>query len=103
MKKIFCIILAVISIVSILVFSGCGSDTAVDSNKVQETAKVAGMEIICRASGFIYYRELMTDVVYLEDIGSSGKAITVLWDPETNGPLTYEKWTEYQNGEPISE
>jgi len=100
MKKT-CIILAIISIVSILVFGGCGNNTTVGSNKAQE--ELVGMEIIYRSSGFIYYRERMTDVVYLEDIGSSGKAITVVWDPETKGPLTYEKWVQYKNGESISE
>ena len=69
-------------------------DTAL--SETQSTAFVGGMEFIAESSvGWRcrYYREVVTDVIYLVTYGDVA-VLTVMLDPDTGLPLTYTRYLE---------
>ena len=60
------------------------------------------MERLCRDSNtnFIYYKDIVTDVMYLWRFGCTDGGLTVMLDPEKDGaPLTYARFVElYKKG-----
>lgn len=68
----------------------------------QEEEFFVGMEYLgmsdCRYCNFFYYRDTVTDVVYLWGRAKAGYAgmggLTVMLDPETGLPLTFDRWEE---------
>lgn len=78
------------------------SATAASNDEV-----AVGMEYLgsCRGSHsygmFYYYRDALTDVVYVQYREKTGYAgvggLTVMLDPETGLPLTVARWEEFYN------
>ena len=101
--KIISFSLALLLILPLL--CGCGmtaSATAASDNEV-----AVGMEYLgsCRGSYgnsmFYYYRDALTDVVYVQYREKASYAgmgcLTVMLDPETGLPLTVARWEEFYN------
>lgn len=121
MKKIFCIMLMLVLVVGIFSLVGCSSDddaTASTSAETTEptteqvapkgafekagfehilTIKAESNEYVSIDGSLSYYRELGTDVMYIFYTGYKRAGLTVMMDPETNGPMLYTNWLKYQN------
>jgi len=109
MKKILICILLVV------VFSfatGCGLSAPATQapsafeEPTEESTFVGGMEFVGYSRGyyegtntdaFTYYRDVVTDVMYVcfEEYNKGG--MTVMQDPETGLPLTYTRYMELAN------
>lgn len=121
MKKIFCIMLMLVLVIGIFSLVGCSSDddaTASTSAETTEptteqvtpksafekagfehilTTKAENNEYVSIDGSLSYYRELGTDVMYIFYTGYKRAGLTVMMDPETNGPMLYTNWLKYQN------
>ncbi len=120
MKKIFCIMLMLVLIIGVFTLVGCSSDVDTTTSTVETTEptteqiapknafEMAGFEHILTTKpedneyvsidgSLSYYRELGTDVMYIYYIGYNRAGLTVMMDPETNGPMLYTNWLKYQN------
>lgn len=106
--KIMCVILVIISAGLLVVSNGCSNPEATVSAKTEATtslsdktsAKKVGMEKVYKDGDFTYWRDLVTDVMYLEDVGTSGRTITVMLSPYGDGkPLLYSTWCNIQGYE----
>lgn len=54
-----------------------------------------GMELVGEGvDGFYYYRDSVTDVMYLWKVGGYKGGLTTMLDPETGLPLTYARYME---------
>lgn len=103
--------LAVIVIVIVCSTLGCNASNTKDTTTTTTTTIVAeasennfGFERIYTEPRYsIYvYREISTNVMYCcytEDLYYGGMGgLTVMMDPQTGGPLTYENWVaNYKN------
>lgn len=52
------------------------------------------LEVIGESEFYDYLRETVTDVLYLKYKGGYAGGLTVMLDPETGLPLTYERYME---------
>lgn len=112
--KIMCVILVVISASVLVVLNGCSNEnitsekteqtsqseqTTVSSTNTPTAVKV-GMEEVYKDGQFTYWRDLTTDVMYLEEDGYLERTLTVMLSPYSDGrPLTYSRWLELQGRE----
>ena len=100
MKKIrknaaIAILLVMVAVLS--TFTACDSSTAEPSAEEQVEAAVS-MQRIAHSDDFTYYRDAITDVMYLCYYNYNGGGLTVMLDPETGLPLTYVRFVElYEN------
>lgn len=103
-------ILLAITIIALCgtLFQGCASTPSnqVENtpNPLQEHKKYIGFDAVysCQDDGvnYTYYRCRLTDVIYVwrehwDDALYSDETyggMTIMMDPETNGPLTYDNW-----------
>ena len=78
-------------------FTACDSSTAEPS--VEERVEMAAsMRRIAYSGDFTYYRDAITDVMYLDFHNPYAGGLTVMFDPETGLPLTYTRFVElYKN------
>ncbi len=77
--------------------SGATTITAEAAESKFELVQVSIQSLDSR-SDVSYYREASTDVVYMLYDGYNSGGLTVMLDPETGKPLTYENWkANYQN------
>lgn len=113
MKKKIKLMIALALIVIVIVCStlGCNASNTKDTTTTTTTTIVAeasennfGFEEIYTEPRYsIYvYREISTDVMYCtysEIVAYGGLGgLTVMMDPQTGGPLTYENWVaNYKN------
>lgn len=113
MKKKIKLMIALALIVIVIVCStlGCNASNTKDTTTTTTTTMVAeasennfGFEEIYTEPRYsIYvYREISTDVMYCtysEIVAYGGLGgLTVMMDPQTGGPLTYENWVaNYKN------
>lgn len=102
MKKVF-ILLAIV-----FLLTGCADRSEVDAaNNRPQAAPTVGqgssgtepfaLEHVGTSGLFDYYRDTITDVLYLSATASSrypSKALTVMLDPESGLPLTYTRYKE---------
>lgn len=95
MKKTLLVSLAMIICFT---FAGCTSLSEVsDEEHVISDGFVTMVEIHDEAVDFqifTYYRNILTDVVYVATYYSDGGGLVEMTDPETNQPLTYDKFCE---------
>lgn len=105
--KILCVILVVISASVLVVLSGCSNEsvtseskqTVVSSTDTPIEAKI-GMEEVYKDGNFTYWRDLTTDVMYLEENGYAERTLTVMLSPYGDGkPLLYSTWCNIQGYE----
>lgn len=111
MKKILCFLLVIFVCVSLTACAGTASlftstnETAANEKEqqngedktVSETEELFKLERIDGSySGIGYYRDKVTDVMYVGDrmVGNP----TVMLDPATGLPLTYARYMEIYNG-----
>ena len=55
------------------------------------------LEIVANSPGYIYYRDTVTDVMYMAIENNDG--LTVMLEPDTGKPLTYTRYLELYKGE----
>jgi len=95
MKKTLLVSLAIIICFT---FFGCTSLSEVsDEEHATSDEFVTMVEIHDEAVNlhiFTYYRNILTDVVYIATYYSDGGGLVEMTDPETNQPLTYDKFCE---------
>ncbi|MEE1503873.1 MAG: hypothetical protein UGF89_06490 [Acutalibacteraceae bacterium] len=112
--KIMCVILVVISASVLIVLNGCSNEnitsekteqtnqseqTTVSSTDTPTEVKV-GMEEVYKDGNFTYWRDLTTDVMYLEEDGYLERTLTVMLSPYGDGkPLLYSTWCNIQSYE----
>ena len=102
MKKIRKITAIIMLIAVLCVFASCeemvSSQNSEPSIEAQAEAAARMQHIASGGSFFAYYRDTITDVIYLlSDVGDAG-GLTVMLDPETGLPLTYARFVElYEN------
>jgi len=107
-KRLTCILLMLVVAFSFI--TGCGlSASASYTNSASEdaTAFVGGMEYIGYSEGtmpgtmdidkFLYYRDVVTDVMYVLYKEYRKGGMTAMLDPETGLPLTYTRYMELAN------
>jgi len=106
--KIVCVILVVVSAGLLVISNGCSSPEATVSAKTEATtsssdktnAKKVGMEEVYKDGNFTCWRDLTTDVMYLEEVGYSERTLTVMLSPYGDGkPLLYSTWCNIQGYE----
>lgn len=102
MKKLFCILLVLIVLLS---FVGCSSKSTAEetgtitaSEEAKTTITHATFEVVCGESWdeILYYRDTVTDVMYIRWQSNNEGGLTVMMDPYTKGPLTYDNWLKYK-------
>lgn len=99
-KKIMLVLL-----ISVMAFGVVGCETTtLNEEKVlaNESCDVSfGMEELYDSgivgSGFVIYRDTVTDVMYLWKWSNSRGGLTEMSDPETGLPLTYTRYCEIYN------
>lgn len=112
--KLFVYILCLILIAGI--FVGCGTATSVQGSESNSAyPENMGFELVYESYRtmfgdepyYAYYRDRITDVMYVwvstGDVGSTSNlrmagGFSVMLDPNTGGPLTYEAWLELTDG-----
>lgn len=113
MKKALVIITLVILLLTTMscVSLGTSSSAADSPNTKVETPEISEpfeMELIKKQKidsdiAFYFYKETITDVVYVRCLQKAGYAgaggLTVLSDPETGLPLTYARYIEIYNNQ----
>lgn len=57
------------------------------------------MSFFSSDSGFIYYRDTVTDVLYVWRKSGYSGGLTVMLDPATGFPLTYSRYLEIANNQ----
>ena len=97
MKKIDFLTLIIGVILLVVSLSGCGSQPEVleenpTDNIVFELEKVWSGQTGCL--GVHHYRDTTTNIMYLYDSGFKSGGYTVMPDPETGLPLTYDRYLE---------
>ncbi len=124
MKKVIAVILMLILVIGTFSLVGCSSDNTTTSTPVETTettteltteqdapegvlekagfehiltVKTEGSKNVSIDGSLYYYRELGTDVMYMYYTGYKRAGLTVMMDPETNGPMLYTNWLKYQN------
>lgn len=123
MKRLFCIMLMLVLVIGIFSLVGCSSDNTTISTPVETTettteptteqdalkdafekagfehiltVKAENSEFVTTDGSLYYYRELGTDVMYIYYTGYKRAGLTVMMDPETNGPMLYTNWLNYK-------
>lgn len=96
-------VLITLLLVSLIILAG------IENNKEKEMIKnsTGRMEVITICEGysnsknkkdtFTYYREITTDVMYICYEENRKGSLTVMLDPETGLPLTYNRYLELTN------
>lgn len=97
-KRFISLFFALVVICSLVV--ACGSQVTIEAT--EEVSSLFNLELVGKAKvdddTFFYYRDLVTDVIYLRagrkvmNAGQGG--LTVMLDPETGLPLTYARYLE---------
>ena len=95
-KKLLSALLCVIMLASLVV--GCGKvqaeEASVANDEKSATIAVA-FDLVETEYYFIdVYREVYTDVMYMESAYEHGIGLTVMLDPATGLPLTYANYVE---------
>ena len=102
---VYCLVMLLLFGMSFL--SGCGSDNSntqpPDENAVLDKNNILMPEEVMSynygVASYLYYRDKATNVMYFScrygSSQSSTATMTVMMDPETNGPLTYDNWLVY--------
>lgn len=62
-----------------------------------DSAKPFDLERLAYVDGITYYRDTVSDVMYLRSGGNHGGGLIVMPDPETGLPLTYARYMELYN------
>lgn len=93
MKKFILIVLAITMILSV---TSCNSNSENKEPSNQELFD-GGLEYLGRSQDCHYYRDVVTDVMYLYYNTLKAGGITEMSDPETGLPLTYTRYLELQN------
>lgn len=92
MKKFLLMMLVITMTLTVI---GC---TPNDRNANQEPTNQelfdGGLECISTSKHIYYYRDIVTDVMYVRCYSSG---LTEMSDPETGLPLTYTRYLELQN------
>lgn len=52
------------------------------------------MEAVGQSGHFKYYRDAVTDVLFVWKIGNGSDALTVIPDPDSGLPITYTRYME---------
>ena len=74
-----------------------GTTTTTTTSPTSSAADaLCNMQCIGKSGSFTYYRDTITDVMYLwqHSVGNEGVALTVMPDPATGLPLTYARYLE---------
>ena len=104
---------AVLVLCMLFCFAGCGSTDNNDNNSDQAIVVEKDKFIPLQVASFYdsehkitytYLKDEITEVMYLcmqEDSNLGGfdgtSGLTAMLDPETGGPLLYDKWLDYVN------
>lgn len=111
MKKKFFGVMAILLIVVVVIFAGCNAESSVQTEKPAAHVENVGFELVYESPHevrtdpyYAYYRDRVTNVMYVwvansKEYNSSVGGFSVMLDPATSGPLTYEKWCQYTSGE----
>lgn len=94
MKKINAIVIIVIAIIIGIFVAGCGDVTVASA---ESTTAISCMENVLDSGAYTYVRDIATDVIYIKYKGGYAGGLTVMLDPVTDLPLTYERFAEYCN------
>lgn len=103
MKRLFCLLLLVV--VMLTLFTGCTTGEKISSISEEikaEATKNSLSETFVLVYGnkhvdtYFYYRDTVTDVMYVVKDGTQEAGLTVMLDPNTGLPLTYTNWLEYK-------
>lgn len=66
-----------------------------------DTPEPFTVELLGHSNGVTFFRDTVTDVMYLRSANSSGSNLTVMLDPDTGLPVTYSSYMErYQQSVP---
>lgn len=97
MKKAIVILLITVA----LILTSCYiAQNEVSASTADETDIPFEMELVGRSSEgrFFYYRDTVTDMMFLfcrsSTANSQGGGLTLMLDPETGLPLTYDRYME---------
>ena len=96
-KKLLSALLCVIMLASLVV--GCGKDQSAEASVANDEKKSSKIEVSFEEIETEYYfidvyREVYTDVMYMESAYEHGIGLTVMLDPATGLPLTYANYVE---------
>lgn len=70
-----------------------------ETTTTEPTIEPFAMEQLAYHYPFYYYRDIVTDVVYIRT--STGETLTAMLDPDTGLPLTYTRYLElYEEFQP---
>lgn len=95
-KKSIFLAVILVGIVALTIFlPGCGNKEAVAEENLTENV-VFELEQICTSKDYIIelYRDTTTNIIYLRDSDIHSGGYTVMPDPETGLPLTYDRFLE---------
>ena len=96
-KKLLSAILYLVMVASLVV--GCGKVQAEEASVANDEKKSATIAVAFDVVETDYYyidvyREVYTDVMYMESAYEHGIGLTVMLDPATGLPLTYTNYVE---------
>lgn len=94
MKKIILIALA---ITMVLAVTGCNSNNNENREPTNQELFDGDLEYLGSSRDIDYYRDTVTDVMYLVYKSIKAAGMTEMSDPETGLPLTYTRYLELQN------
>ena len=101
MKKIrknTAIAMLLVMLAVLCTFTACKPSTTEPSAEEQAEAAADMVRIKLAGNDFTYYRDTITDVMYLRYHTINAGGLTVMLDPETGLPLTYTRFVElYKN------
>lgn len=122
MKKYLCLI--TLAVCLMVVFTGCSTNASVKTNNNSENKQQSNEQIELTLTednvGFeqlfevfddggvlyVYYRDRITDTVYVYRQetrlkGYSYTGFTVMLDPQTNSPMTFDNFIKYMQENPL--
>lgn len=100
MRKNLLFLLILSLIMTVIAFALTACEPQDNGNKQEPTNQElfdGGLEYLGRSRSVDYYRDTVSDVMYLIYIGPKAAGMTQMSDPETGLPLTYTRYLELQN------
>lgn len=107
-KRIICFLIVILLCIGMMFISGCDSENSpnihTDENNLLVDSNILIPEQVLSVNdgydSYLYYRDKVTNVMYFSHqhapISRYGTAtMTIMMDPETNGPLMYDRWLAY--------